>query len=122
MSLLQIACMDENKSWLHWPGIEPGADRSRYCGNDPGYHYPTSALDITISVASSSKLHATTGNKNSLHWPGIEPGADRSGYYGNDPGYHYPTSALKTIAEFTIPCKGDPLGSRGVTQSLGTIH
>ena len=28
---------------LHWPGIEPGADRI-VTGNDPGYHYPTSAL------------------------------------------------------------------------------
>jgi hypothetical protein len=28
---------------MHWPGIEPGADRI-VTGNDPGYHYPTSAL------------------------------------------------------------------------------
>ena len=35
----------ENKNQLHWPGIEPGADRSTYSGNDPGYHYPTSALE-----------------------------------------------------------------------------
>ena len=110
--LFQIACIDENKNQLHWPGIEPGADRSRRCGNDPGYHYPTSALKITISMAAYSKLHAPLGNKNKLHWPGIEPGADRSGNCGNDPGYHYPTSALKLLPNFPSYSRATHFGRR----------
>ena len=32
------------KGNLHCLGIEPGAGRTQFFGNDPGYHYPNNAL------------------------------------------------------------------------------
>jgi len=48
--MMEMHLSDWSEDKLHWPGIEPGADRSWYSGNDPGYHYPTSAPEVQLKL------------------------------------------------------------------------